>query len=91
VDWELWGSAPAGAGAATLYTFSLLVPPVAGRVRAVFADVLDTLDGQYAQLRAAARILRRAEHGQYSALADAVRQHIQTHRRRRPVAAAKRR
>jgi hypothetical protein len=77
LDWELWGSAPAGTDAATLLTFSLLVPATAARVYATFADVLDTPDGQYAQLRAAARILRRDKHGQYPALADAVRRHIQ--------------
>lgn len=33
LDWEYWGSAPAGMGAATLYLHSLLVRPCPGGVR----------------------------------------------------------
>jgi hypothetical protein len=45
-------------GAAYLYLTALEVPAVAARVRAALADVLDTPTGWYAQLVAAALILR---------------------------------
>lgn len=76
LDWEFWGSGPAGHDAATLYLFSLLTPDTARRVHEVFADVLDTPDGQRAQIGVASRILYRAQRGDYPALADAVRRHI---------------
>lgn len=69
LDWELWGAAPAGYDAATLYCHSLLVPNVADQVRAAFADLLDTPDGRRAQLYAIARMLLHIEHGDYPDLA----------------------
>jgi hypothetical protein len=63
LDWEFWGLAPKGADAATLYCSSLLVPAVANRVYATFADVLDTHDGRLSQLCAAAQILRHPDCG----------------------------
>jgi hypothetical protein len=50
LDWERWGTTIHGLGPATLYCFSLLVPDVAAKVREVFADVLDSPSGRYAQL-----------------------------------------
>lgn len=73
MDWELWGSAPVGYDAATLYTFALLVPDVAARVRDEFGDVLDSPDCLAARLSAASRVLWRAEDGENADLADAVR------------------
>jgi hypothetical protein len=55
---EHWCVAVAGYGAAYLYLTALEVPAVAVRVRAALADVLDTPTGRYAQLVAAALILR---------------------------------
>ncbi|MFC9688861.1 hypothetical protein ACFTSF_09995 [Kribbella sp. NPDC056951] len=75
LDWEYWGSAPAGYGPALLYCHSLLVPATAARVHDVFADVLDTPTGQLAQLAAAAHILNRAHRmDDYPALRDPVGQ-----------------
>jgi aminoglycoside phosphotransferase (APT) family kinase protein len=65
LDWELWGSGPVGSDAACLYVFALLVPEIARQVHEVFADVLDTHDGQVAQLRVASRVLNRADEGEY--------------------------
>ncbi|MCD0452527.1 aminoglycoside phosphotransferase [Actinocorallia sp. API 0066] len=65
LDWESWGRAPAGYGAASLYCHSLLIPPTAHRVHQVFADVLDSPEGQYAQLCAISHLLRRASDGDY--------------------------
>ncbi|MDF5751283.1 aminoglycoside phosphotransferase [Spongiactinospora sp. TRM90649] len=74
LDWEYWGNAPAGYGAAVLYLHSLLVPATAAQVYDVFVDVLDTPTGRLAQLSAAAHILHRAEHsGDYPTLAGPVR------------------
>jgi hypothetical protein len=57
IDWELWGTAVAGYGAATLYCTALAVPHVAERVRETFTDVLDSPAGRYAQLVVAAELL----------------------------------
>lgn len=65
LDWELWGTAPAGYDAATLYCHSLLVPEIAAQVRTAFADLLDTPAGHRAQLYAIARMLLHSEHGDY--------------------------
>jgi hypothetical protein len=76
VDWELWGRGPAGTDAASLYCHSLLVPDVAERVWAVFADVLDTIDGRLAQQAVAARMLRRIAGGDYPELDGPLRRHL---------------
>ncbi|MER6826585.1 aminoglycoside phosphotransferase [Streptosporangium sp. NPDC000563] len=76
LDWEYWGNAPAGYGAATLYLHSLLVPDTAAHVHDLFADLLDTPTGRLAQLSAAAHILDRAgRSGDYPTLAALVRAH----------------
>jgi hypothetical protein len=58
LDMEHWGVAVAGYGAAYLYLSALGVPAVAARVHAALTDVLDAPSGQYAQLVAAAIIIR---------------------------------
>lgn len=73
LDWELWGQAQHGTDAATLYLYALPAPDTARQVHAVFSDVLDSPAGQVAQLGVAARILHRAENGEYPDLAGPVR------------------
>lgn len=63
LDWEHWGRAPAGYGAALLYCYSLLVPDAARQVRDVFADLLDSESGTYAQLCVIGHLLRRIDRG----------------------------
>ncbi|MFE0022233.1 aminoglycoside phosphotransferase [Amycolatopsis sp. NPDC059021] len=76
VDWELWGTAPAGLDAATLYSYSLLVPETAERIHGLFADLLDTPTGRIAQLYVAARLLRRIESsGDHPELAEPLTTH----------------
>ncbi|SDH61444.1 hypothetical protein SAMN05421505_1197 [Sinosporangium album] len=76
MDWEYWGTGPAGYGAALLYCHSLLVRETAEKVRDVFADVLDTPTGYVAQLSAAAHILGRAYRvDDYAELQYPVREH----------------
>lgn len=58
LDMEHWCTAVTGYGAAYLYLTALEVPAVAARVYEALADVLDTPSGQYAQLVAAALIIR---------------------------------
>ena len=58
IDMEHWGIAVKGYGAAYLYLTSLGVPAVAARVHEALADLLDSPSGRYAQLVAAALILR---------------------------------
>lgn len=57
LDWEHWGVGVAGYGAARLYCTALAVPEVAARIHTLFADLLDSPSGRYAQLVAAADIL----------------------------------
>lgn len=68
VDWEGWGVAPAGFDAATLYLHSLLVPDMARRVAAEFADTLTARDGLLAQLYVTGRMLLRINSGDYTDL-----------------------
>jgi hypothetical protein len=58
LDMEHWGMAVAGYGGAYLFLTALAVPAVATQVHAALAEVLDTPSGRYAQLAAAALILR---------------------------------
>ncbi|GAA1457424.1 phosphotransferase [Nocardiopsis exhalans] len=60
MDWEGWGAAPAGYDAAVLHAYALPVPDTAARVRAAFADVLDTEDGRLAELIICAEIIQAA-------------------------------
>jgi hypothetical protein len=58
LDMEHWCTAVTGYGAAYLYLTALEVPAAAARVYEALADVLDTPSGRYAQLVAAALIIR---------------------------------
>ena len=58
LDMEHWCSAVTGYGAAYLYLTALEVPAVTDQVHEALADVLNTPSGRYAQLVAAALILR---------------------------------
>ncbi|HEY3692833.1 MAG TPA: hypothetical protein VGL46_21535 [Pseudonocardiaceae bacterium] len=69
VDEVGWGRAPAGYDVAMLYAHSLLQPAVAARVRAEFADELESPDGLLSQLYATARMLLRINSGDYADLA----------------------
>lgn len=75
LDWELWGRGPAGTDAATLLCYSLLVPAVADRVRALFADKLDSTPGRVAQMFVVARLLRRADGGDHPELREPLERH----------------
>lgn len=72
LDWELWGTGPAGTDAATLYCYSLLVPRVANLIAQEFADTLDSDDGRRALLYVTARLLSRADNGDHPDLAPAL-------------------
>ncbi|WP_198586845.1 phosphotransferase [Glycomyces xiaoerkulensis] len=68
LDWEHWGMAPLGYDPATLLSFSLLNTSAANEVRAEFAEELDSRDGRIAQLTVIARLLLRAEAGEFPEL-----------------------
>ena len=55
---EHWGTAVTGYAAAWLYLSALAVPEAAAGIRGALAGVLDTPSGLFAQLVAAALILR---------------------------------
>lgn len=61
LDWEGWGSAPAGYDAAVLLAYALPVPATAAKVREVFGDVLNTEHGRLAQLVICAEIIQASE------------------------------
>lgn len=63
LDWEDWGLAPTGLDAAMLYTYALLAPATAVKVRAAFTDLLDTPSGLFAQLLVLALLLRTTADG----------------------------
>lgn len=75
VDWELWGSAPYGYDAATLYCYSLLSPDITATVRRTFGDILDSPDGVLAQLYAITRLLLHAEQGDHPDLVIPLHHH----------------
>lgn len=75
LDWETWGRAPAGYDAATLVCASLSYPDLAQRVSRALAEFLDTPAGHVATLAAATRLLRFADGGELTELAQPVRRH----------------
>jgi hypothetical protein len=75
LDWEMWGRAPYGYDAATLYCHTLLQPDIARTVHETFADVLDTPDGIRAQLFVITRMLFRADRGDYLDLVIPLHRH----------------
>ncbi|RNL81653.1 phosphotransferase [Halostreptopolyspora alba] len=61
IDWEGWGSAPAGYDAAVLLAYALPAQATATKGREVFSDVLDTEHGRLAQLVICAEIIQASE------------------------------
>lgn len=74
LDWEGWGTAPVGYDAATLHSYSLLVPTVAARVRAELAHLLNTDTGRIAELAVITELLHTTTHGDNTDLAEPLRQ-----------------
>ncbi len=73
LDWEGWGQAPTGYDAATLHTYSLLVPDTAHQVHTAFADILDTPTGLFAQQAVVCELLHSTTRGANLALTDLLR------------------
>ncbi len=73
LDWEGWGIAPAGYDAATLHSYSLLVPAAAARVYEELAYLLDTPAGRFAELAVISEILDTTTQGDNLALAEPLR------------------
>ncbi len=76
LDWEGWGIAPYGYDAALLYVYSLLAPATAARVKHEFADVLDSPQGQAAQVIVATELLQSASRGDHPQLVPPLREVI---------------
>ena len=76
IDWEIWGRAPAGYDAATLYCTSLLQPPISVGIWQALAPFPDTPDGRLATVAAAVRLLRFVDGGDYLPLARPLREHV---------------
>lgn len=73
IDFEGWGMAPAGYDAATLRTFSLLVPAVTARIRRELAHLLDNPAGRYAELVVITERLHTTAHNEPSELIEPLR------------------
>jgi hypothetical protein len=78
LDWEAWGTAPAGYDAATLLCASLLHAPTARSVHALFAAVLDSYSGALSQLAAVARLRKLVPPGEHPELEPRLGQHIRS-------------
>lgn len=72
LDWEGWGSAPAGFDAAMLYAYSLSRPAMAARVRTAF-PVLGSRDGLAAEATVCASLLQTVDRGDNPDLAGPLR------------------
>lgn len=78
IDFEGWGMAPEGYDAATLHTFSLLVPETAARIRRELAHLLDTPAGRYAELVVITERLHAASSADDLALQEPLRRRAAT-------------
>ncbi|WP_289851334.1 transposase [Actinoallomurus purpureus] len=78
LDWEMWGRAPYGYDAATLYCHTLLQADVAQTVHDTFADMLDTPEGTRTQLFVITRMLFRADRGDYDDLVIPLHRHARS-------------
>jgi hypothetical protein len=76
LDWELWGTGPAGTDAATLLLYSIGVPKIFETVRETFAAQLETESGRIAQLAVGARLLSRIRGGDFPELAKLLNQYL---------------
>ncbi|QFX83156.1 phosphotransferase [Streptomyces sp. SYP-A7193] len=74
LDWEGWGTAPAGYDAALLHAYSIGRPKAAERVRQELSPVLDSEDGRFAELAVITELLQSAERGDNVELVPALRQ-----------------
>ncbi|MEF9904796.1 phosphotransferase [Streptomyces sp. P9-A2] len=74
LDWEGWGTAPAGYDAALLHAYSVGMPATAERVRRELSTVLDSEGGRFAELVVITELLQSAERGDNLELVPALRQ-----------------
>lgn len=76
IDWEAWGSAPAGSDIAGLYLHSLLVPQVAATILERFESVFFSVSGQIGLVFHASRMMARAMAGEYPELIDPIHEAV---------------
>ncbi|WP_412180990.1 JmjC domain-containing protein [Streptomyces goshikiensis] len=77
LDWEGWGRAPYGYGAATLYLYALLTPEAAARIRTPAFPVLDRPEARTGMLTVCAQVLQAQDRVDvYAELAGPVREHL---------------
>lgn len=74
LDWEGWGTAPAGYDAALLHAYSVGMLATAERVRQELSTVLDSEGGRFAELVVIIELLQSAERGDNVELVPALRQ-----------------
>ncbi|MFJ2867117.1 hypothetical protein [Kitasatospora sp. NPDC087314] len=64
LDWEGWGTAPAGYDAALLHAYSLLVPTTAAEIRLRLGHILDSPSGCFAELVVITELLQTTTRGE---------------------------
>jgi hypothetical protein len=74
LDWEGWGLAPPGYDAATLHSYSLLVPEATTQIARELGNLLGSPGGQYAELAVITEMLHAATQGIHPELTEALRQ-----------------
>ncbi|MEU3572846.1 hypothetical protein AB0E96_31160 [Kitasatospora sp. NPDC036755] len=77
LDWEGWGTAPAGYDAALLYSYSLLVPDTAAEVRRRLGHILDTPAGRFAELVVITELMQTVARGDNIELEGALRTRVE--------------
>lgn len=77
LDWESWGTAPAGYDAALLLVVSLTDTSLTRHIHRQFQRELDSPSGRIAQLAAAAKILELVERGRNPQLERPARDHAE--------------
>ncbi|MFI2764868.1 hypothetical protein ACH5A3_39565 [Streptomyces echinatus] len=83
LDWEGWGTAPAGFDGAMLYAYSLLCPATAARVRETF-PMLGGPEALAGEATVCAMLLQTVDRGDNTVLHDPLRAWAQEIRRRCP-------
>jgi hypothetical protein len=77
LDWESWGTAPAGYDPALLHLVSLTQPDLARNFYRLHRHELDTPTGRIAQLAAVSKVLELVDRGRHPELGVPVRQHAE--------------
>jgi len=74
LDWETWGTAPAGYDAAQLAAFTVFAPRTQQRLRRELSEFLDTPEGRFGELVVLSELLHMTTRGEHVEAANALRE-----------------